>query len=627
MADHDLKISITTVANTAGADAAIGSMERIEQKARAAGAAVEASRHAAEREGPLTELQKLEYELAAITAEAKVLDAALAKVQASGGNAAGLARQVEQRDTQAGMLVAQIEALGNAGGKAEAALKPLRELHDLQPKIGAGGRNMGQAMLQVGYAMQDAQYGMRGVINNIPSILMYMGGGAGLAGVATLAAVAVSTLGPAFANMFSDDPSGRLKKLTDQLAELKKHSEETRKELAKENEKKWFDSLQDDTRAFQALNDEIARNISLEQNRRRNKIEEESSQAALDMAEIDANPNMSEPDKIRARARIQSDLAKSKAADRVTTEKETAELARSKAGNVTADHFLAEKDLGEVTQREADAKARAADLRAMQRAASDDARQVEEAQKELEKLQPHGSVAGRAGARTLSPEEQKRRAELQDIVQRKGPQFTGRNQEELDTLAGKEGKGGGLIDTLKSERESAQKAADAKASAAEAARRDAIAAGQRAADNAATIERNAAREERARQLTTGHAATTAQTALQKEVDAREHAAVKDANDANLALRQDRLQSEASVTGGKWKGANTPNAGLTKTMRGIGQKLADGTDAKEIAALQEQFDAATKSMGGATIAALKAMLASLQKQATDIETLKKQMKNN
>jgi hypothetical protein len=63
---------------------------------------------------------------------------------------------------------------------------------------GGGGRGASVALLELSRAVEDAQYGIRGVLNNIPGLAIALGGGAGLAGAASLAAVAVATLGKAF---------------------------------------------------------------------------------------------------------------------------------------------------------------------------------------------------------------------------------------------------------------------------------------------------------------------------------------------------------------------------------------------------------------------------------------------
>lgn len=55
-------------------------------------------------------------------------------------------------------------------------------------------KNMGQGMLQVAYFMDDVQYGIKGILNNIPGLVMGFGGGAGLAGAVSLAVLAGAKL-------------------------------------------------------------------------------------------------------------------------------------------------------------------------------------------------------------------------------------------------------------------------------------------------------------------------------------------------------------------------------------------------------------------------------------------------
>ena len=55
-------------------------------------------------------------------------------------------------------------------------------------------KNMGQGMLQVAYFMDDVQYGIKGILNNIPGLVIGFGGGAGLAGAMSLAVLAGAKL-------------------------------------------------------------------------------------------------------------------------------------------------------------------------------------------------------------------------------------------------------------------------------------------------------------------------------------------------------------------------------------------------------------------------------------------------
>lgn len=58
----------------------------------------------------------------------------------------------------------------------------------------SSSRNSANALLMVSQAAEDAQYGIRGVLNNIPPLVMALGGGAGIAGGVSLAAVALTKL-------------------------------------------------------------------------------------------------------------------------------------------------------------------------------------------------------------------------------------------------------------------------------------------------------------------------------------------------------------------------------------------------------------------------------------------------
>jgi len=86
---------------------------------------------------------------------------------------------------------------------------------------GAGmGKGMGgsMALLEFSRAAEDAQYGIRGVLNNIPGLAMALGGGAGLAGAASLAAVAIATLGKRTYD-FVTNAKG-IKEATDEMGRL-----------------------------------------------------------------------------------------------------------------------------------------------------------------------------------------------------------------------------------------------------------------------------------------------------------------------------------------------------------------------------------------------------------------------
>lgn len=60
--------------------------------------------------------------------------------------------------------------------------------------LGKGSSKAAQGLLQLGYAVDDLQYGFKSIVNNIPQIVYQMGGGAGIAGAVAIAAVGVNLL-------------------------------------------------------------------------------------------------------------------------------------------------------------------------------------------------------------------------------------------------------------------------------------------------------------------------------------------------------------------------------------------------------------------------------------------------
>jgi hypothetical protein len=60
-------------------------------------------------------------------------------------------------------------------------------------KAGSGSKDFGQGLLQLSYVVDDVQYGLKGILNNIPMLVTSFGGTAGLAGGIAIAAVAMSS--------------------------------------------------------------------------------------------------------------------------------------------------------------------------------------------------------------------------------------------------------------------------------------------------------------------------------------------------------------------------------------------------------------------------------------------------
>ncbi len=107
-------------------------------------------------------------------------------------------RELERSVAQARQMSAEqnIEREGRARGGYDPReeVARLREVEGATNRLGAAkqrlGGNIGQAALQASYFFDDMQYGIRGVMNNIPMLITSLGMGAGIAGVISIAATA-----------------------------------------------------------------------------------------------------------------------------------------------------------------------------------------------------------------------------------------------------------------------------------------------------------------------------------------------------------------------------------------------------------------------------------------------------
>lgn len=82
--------------------------------------------------------------------------------------------------------------------KIEKATRTTNSASAANEKLGNSAQGGAMKLLYMGQAVDDLQYGVRGVLNNIPQLVMAFGGGAGLAGGISIAAIALSQLSNLF---------------------------------------------------------------------------------------------------------------------------------------------------------------------------------------------------------------------------------------------------------------------------------------------------------------------------------------------------------------------------------------------------------------------------------------------
>lgn len=95
--------------------------------------------------------------------------------------------------------------------KAEKAAEATRQLGQAGYRAGRGGMSGSFGFLAFSQAVEDAQYGIRGVLNNIPQMVIGFGGGVGLAGAISLAAVAAANLLPRLIELYGANDVDKLK--------------------------------------------------------------------------------------------------------------------------------------------------------------------------------------------------------------------------------------------------------------------------------------------------------------------------------------------------------------------------------------------------------------------------------
>lgn len=164
----------------------------------------------------------------------------IAKVQGE-AEIARLEKEISKAAETIESLSAKMRAAGSQGGvfrdqmNSVAAsmahnMERVRELKSNLPNLGSEFQNIGRGALQASYFIDDLQYGLKAVVNNIPQLVLAIGGGAGLAGVLGIAAVAVNVLANHWDDLMAKIGASKDKwiDVKDQVQELSRTLDELR---------------------------------------------------------------------------------------------------------------------------------------------------------------------------------------------------------------------------------------------------------------------------------------------------------------------------------------------------------------------------------------------------------------
>ena len=638
MADSDLKITITTVADVAAVKNTSDSLDNIGKSSKSASEGV----NAAARELNILDsnqamsLEKKRANEAAFAAWQKEL------MEARKGTSSAMASSVVTAEetmaaaarkaaAEAALAAAELEA---AEVKAAIAAEAMAAA-SAKSKIGVA--EMGNAFGYAARAANDMTRGGRGMLGNVSHLVTTLGGGAGLAGVVGALSMGLVILWPHLKKLWEDvEEPKRLEAWKTHLEQLAAAAGKFANENSVANYKKWIESLTAEAKGIGENSKALERNIELIQTRRRAQMEVDDAQAALDMQKIDSDKSMSEPDKIRARAGV---------ADSLQKKKESAHLAG----------LADEPDKLERASDEAKAKARVAD-----EAAAKSKKDKDDLEEETRRLT--GKRNASIAAEQALPDA---KASLKKTIQKEGgwgtqeeadaatkqipilkqqiAQYTkaldGYSQADRERLGNLDGSSehSQKLRTLATE-ESAKLAKEAEQ--AHKAAKDAFTAWKQAAEKAKIEAEAVLASGRLEREKSALQETSAEESAREKMNAEDLKASDASNKAagrmqkgnlrgDLSTAKDRLNDTAREESNLFAqdAGKTTNAALHSVLEKIAKALENGTNGNELATVHNQFTQATKGMGGITISLMQKAIAEMEKQAAAIKTLEAQIKNN
>lgn len=161
-----------------------------------------------------------------------------------------------------------------------------------------GTANAGNAILFASQGLEDMQYGIRGVQNNIPQLLLALGAGSGLTGIVSILVVGLGVLIPLFTE--TGDAAEKAARTVEIASERKLAAARKERELSRDLEQQralldqqaqvQIDTLLDEVKAYDALTAAIQRNYAQAQAVANEKL-------ALDIALVQNDSSLSSLDK------------------------------------------------------------------------------------------------------------------------------------------------------------------------------------------------------------------------------------------------------------------------------------------------------------------------------------------
>nr|DAI25306.1 MAG TPA: hypothetical protein [Caudoviricetes sp.] len=245
----------------------------------------------------------------AAAAEARKQQQAAATVERLEANNRRAAASYEELEAELASYIAKLEEARKAGNNvAQAdALRNIQELEKRLRSASAGSqkatrsiKNMGQGALQAAYFFDDLQYGIRGIMNNIPGLVMGFGGGAGLAGAVSIAVLAGAKLYE-WMGKTEDKSADLAKKMKEQSKEIAESYRESlrasyqalqefnQQERTKTVNEEYQNYVKGITREFEYQTEELEKQIRLRREEAARKKGIDTRQAELDRVNLEVD--------------------------------------------------------------------------------------------------------------------------------------------------------------------------------------------------------------------------------------------------------------------------------------------------------------------------------------------------
>lgn len=193
--------------------------------------------------------------------------------------------------------------LSGVAGQLDRVNTTGRKATQMQGGLGKSTRRTDLAMLSFSQAVEDAQYGIRGILNNIPSLVMQLGGGAGLAGVISLSAVGLSTL---YTQLTKTDE--KVEETAEEVDVLKEYFKDLNEEVENARFEAYADKLKVVDSMIKRQNESLRANIKFTQQKAKEELAVAAAQDDIARAQIaqrvQYDPNFTEQDAVEARNRL-----------------------------------------------------------------------------------------------------------------------------------------------------------------------------------------------------------------------------------------------------------------------------------------------------------------------------------